>query len=104
MKSANLTLADVLQKALVLSLALNLLTSCTTVYKVDANGVCHDPQGRVVKAPDPDAIDHKVKNWNPNPFYSKEGGGAGSGGPNSEYRFEDQVLKDGEAGSTAFGN
>lgn len=93
--------------ALLLSVAvvaLSLLTGCTTVYKVDDNGVCHDPQGRVVKTPDPDAIDHKLKNWDLNPFYKKTGDGIGSGGPNSEYRYEEQMLKDGEAGSTAFGN
>ena len=31
-----------------------LMTGCTTVYKVDSKGICHAPNGKVVKEADVD--------------------------------------------------
>jgi hypothetical protein len=78
-----------------------LLTSCTTVYKVDDKGVCRDPKGKIVQVPEPDTRNNKLYKWYPY-FGRTYSVGNGSGGPNSQFRWQAYMIKS-LSGSTAFG-
>lgn len=77
-----------------------LLTSCTTVYKVDDKGICRNPKGKIVLIPEIDTRKSKLYRWYP--YYSRIDGGGGSGGPNSQFRWQAHMIKS-LSGSTAFG-
>jgi hypothetical protein len=68
---------------------------CTTVYKVDNKGICRAPDGKVVKEADvdPDRFSKFNPNWDPHRFFTFMRGGGGTGGPNSQYRWEIQYAK-----------